>query len=236
MPHPTLIKPQTGFNLIELMVASIIGMLTIAGIITFFVKTVHSNSDGLNEIRLNQELRALMDVMARDIRRSGYWRNADGVTPNIYASGAHSLTVVNKDCITFSYDNYKASDSNPDVVQNSDATGFRLLNGTIKFRRNSSFCNKTTNWIALSDSDTVKITKLEFNIRPLCHNISSPLTPITKQRGCGESDNLLPPAEDDTLSITNIVTIKLSGELKADRKISAIDMTETVLVRNSTAI
>jgi len=228
---------QSGFSLLEVLVSSIIGSIAIAGIMTFFINTMQSNSDGLKEIRLNQELRALLDVMVRDIRRSGYWRNADGVTYNIYANDENALKVSsNGNCITYSYDNFKINDSKADIVQNSDAAGFRLINNTIKIRRNSSTCDSSRNWESLSDVSAINITALNFKITPVCINISSPILPTNIQRGCkadGGPGNLLAREANDTLATINKVTIKLSGELASDPSVSAMDIIEIVTVRNS---
>ena len=238
MPYTTLKNKskQSGFTLVELMVSSVIGLMVMAGTITFFVNTVQGNSIGLKQVHLNQELRALMDVMVRDIRRAGYSRNADGVSTNIYATNQHALNISNGNCITYSYDDYQTNNSNPNVVQNSDTAGFKLSNNIIKIRKKSSLCTSNVNWDSISDGETIKITKLEFKNTNICANISSPLTPVNDQRGCqnnGGPGLLLPPEQNDTLASMNVITITLSGELISDPSVSTTDITETIAVRNS---
>jgi len=167
-------KKQNGFTIIEVTVSSIIGAITLAGVITFFVNTVQSNSDGLKEARLNQELRALMDLMVRDIRRAGYWRNANGVDANIYATNEHSIKLPSNSCITYAYDDYQARKSDANRVQDTDAAGFRLINNTLKTRKKSALCDSNRNWESISDDKSLKITKLEFSLDNICNNISSP--------------------------------------------------------------
>ena len=238
MPYTALkIKyKQSGFTLIELMVSTVVGLLVMAGTMTFFVNTVQGNSHGLKQIHLNQELRALMDVMVRDIRRAGYSRNADGVSTNIYATNQDALLITNNSCITYSYDDYQANNSDPNIVQNSDRAGFKLSNNTIKIRKQSALCTSNVNWDSISDSNTIKITKLEFKNTNVCANISSPLQPVLDQRGCqnnGGPGLLLPPAQNDVLSSMNVITITLSGELISDPGVSTTNITETIAVRNS---
>ncbi len=87
-----------GFSLVELMIGITLGLIIISGVLGVFSSTVKNQSDNLKMSRLNQELRAVMDVMARDIRRAGYWglaadatRPVGTLTPSA-TSGAISLT------------------------------------------------------------------------------------------------------------------------------------------------
>lgn len=237
--NPQLNRRQLGYTLLEIMLSTAIASIAMAGIMTFFVNTVHSNSTELKTIHLSQELRALMDVMVRDIRRAGYWRHANGIQSNMYATGENIIAVTGKTCITYSYDNYLTRKSIANRVQASDSAGFRLSNGTIKVRKRSASCTSRTNWESLSDISTIRITKLEFKINSHCTNVSSQLQVIKEQRGCGNRNNFnqfLPPLVNDTLSTMNVVTIILSGELASDPKISSTDILETVLIRNSITI
>lgn len=67
--------PQGGFTFIELMIGIVVGMIVIAAATTIYVTTVRGSAETLRQIKLNQELRAIMDVMVSDIRRAGYWAN-----------------------------------------------------------------------------------------------------------------------------------------------------------------
>ena len=64
---------RNGFTLVELLIASVLGMLVVGGIITVFATTVRFNSDNLQMVRLNQELRGVMSLISRDLRRAGYF-------------------------------------------------------------------------------------------------------------------------------------------------------------------
>lgn len=240
MPNSTIKmskrKKQTGFTMVELMVSSIIGLITLAGVMTFFTNTVQSNSDGLKEVRLNQELRALMDVMVRDIRRAGYWRNANGIDPNIYATNEHAINIQNDNCITYAYDDFQARNSDANRVQDTDAAGFRLINNTLKIRRRSALCDSDRNWESISDDKSLKITKLEFSLNNICNNISSPLQPINSRRGClagGGPGLLLAPETNDALANMNVVTVVLRGELVSDPSVASMDIVENIAVRNT---
>ncbi|GAA4873999.1 PilW family protein [Ferrimonas pelagia] len=63
---------QTGFSLVELMVAMVLGLLVVSGVLGFFSASIQTNGVTLEVSRLNQELQTLMTTMARDLRRTGY--------------------------------------------------------------------------------------------------------------------------------------------------------------------
>lgn len=62
-----------GFSVVELLVGVAIGLFIIGGGIKLFVDALQGNRRLLLETRVNQELRAAADIVARDLRRSGYW-------------------------------------------------------------------------------------------------------------------------------------------------------------------
>nr|ART36070.1 B541 [uncultured bacterium] len=60
-----------GFTLIELMVALVLGLVVVGGVMGVFMSTYQSNSQNIKAVRLNEEMRAVMSMMTRDIRRAG---------------------------------------------------------------------------------------------------------------------------------------------------------------------
>ena len=75
------------------------GMFLLAGVIGIFSSTLTSQAEGLKATRLNQDLRNIMDLMARDVRRAGYWQLAYATgepAGNLVLSGTSgSITVTN---------------------------------------------------------------------------------------------------------------------------------------------
>lgn len=65
-----------GFTLVELMVGVAIALLVLAGALALFANVGAESRRLLLETRLNQDLRAAMDVVTRDLRRAGYWQGA----------------------------------------------------------------------------------------------------------------------------------------------------------------
>lgn len=65
-----------GLSVVELMVGLAVGMFIAAAALLSAVNLTESNRRVLLEARLNQDLRATMDMVTRHLRRAGYWGNA----------------------------------------------------------------------------------------------------------------------------------------------------------------
>jgi len=79
------IQQQSGMSLVELMISMALGIFVIGGVFTVYVAVSKSSAETLKQSRLNAEMSALMNIMANDIRRAGYWEiNTDG---SVDASG-----------------------------------------------------------------------------------------------------------------------------------------------------
>ena len=108
-----IVNKQRGFTLIELMVSMLIGLVILSAVIGMFVSMVKADNDYLKSVRLNQELRAAMSLIARDIRRAGVNRNAAVNSPanpfsvagttKISIGGSSALNATGNS-ISFSYD------------------------------------------------------------------------------------------------------------------------------------
>lgn len=61
-----------GFNLVELMVAMVAGLLLVAAVTSLFATILKANHTAMQTSRLNQEIQLLTDMIARDIQRAGY--------------------------------------------------------------------------------------------------------------------------------------------------------------------
>lgn len=65
-----------GFSLVEMLVSMAVGLFLLAGVVVLFSATLSSQSNTLKTTRLNQELRNVIDLISRDVRRAGYWQLA----------------------------------------------------------------------------------------------------------------------------------------------------------------
>lgn len=68
---------QRGLSLVELMVGIAIGLFVVAGAATLTSALLSDNRRLLLETQLQQDLRSSADIIARDLRRAGYWGTAE---------------------------------------------------------------------------------------------------------------------------------------------------------------
>jgi type IV pilus assembly protein PilW len=134
---------QRGLSIIELMVGVAIGMFIIGGAIKLFVDMFGNNRRLLLEARVNQDLRAAADIIARDVRRAGYWSAAVSAQP---ASNPYAPATIASSSIAYSYDRGASAAS---------AAAFSLSANTIFM---------TVGGVAqpLTDSNAVRVTRFEI--------------------------------------------------------------------------
>lgn len=215
-----------GFTLTELMVSVAIGLVVLAGIMTFYLSTARTGTEALKIARLNQYLRAAMDLMVSDIRRAGYWagsggqyRNSGGYITNPFASGNNDVATGNKSgeaaqsCIRFTYDANKDG-----AVQTSGSPlerfGFRLNANKLEMRQSGSESEVTCdNGIWFNMIDEVEISALEFKLEPA--------SPISNPYGAVSPNDVF----------VRTVKITVTGKLKSDANI-ARTVGQTVRIRN----
>ncbi|MFQ2607942.1 PilW family protein [Aeromonas caviae] len=173
-----MLRRHAGFSLVELMVAMVAGLLLVAAVTTLFATILRANSTAMKVSRLNQEVQAITDMMARDIERAGY--DASAATSTRLVSGAlpspfyfdASTDLMDQTatgsniyrCIRISYD-----DNENGVLNNSPSSsletrfysyssgdkGVKLATGT------SPTCNSGS---LISTDNTIEITQLTYRL------------------------------------------------------------------------
>ncbi|WP_367317254.1 PilW family protein, partial [Aeromonas simiae] len=58
--------------MVELMVAMVAGLLLVAAVSALFASILRADQTSMQVSRLNQEMQSIVDMMARDLQRSGY--------------------------------------------------------------------------------------------------------------------------------------------------------------------
>lgn len=172
------IRLSKGFSLIELMIAMAAGLLVIGAVIEFTISTARSTSVNIRSTRIMQDLRNSMNLIEREIRRSGFDENAykfagtcvspTGVCP---VSNFNSLVVDSPSCIVVSYDN--AASATPGTLAAGEFHGFRRVAnaagaGVIQAslagaaRPNCTDAATSANWLDVTNPDSVNVTNLNF--------------------------------------------------------------------------
>ena len=81
---------QSGFTLVELLISMLLGLMVVGMMISLYTSSVVNNSKIINQGKLNLEVKSLIELMSRDIRRAGYWADA---TSSALSTGLMTFTI-----------------------------------------------------------------------------------------------------------------------------------------------
>lgn len=122
------LRHSRGFNLVELMVAMVAGLLLVAAASALFASILKANKTAMQVSRLNQELQAVTDMIARDIQRAGYDASAatntlfynptSGSSTTLFPFAFKSADDLESNCIRVRYD-----DNENGALDNTSAAG-----------------------------------------------------------------------------------------------------------------
>ena len=89
---------QRGETLVGLMVGMTVGLIVTAASLAMLISTLSLNAQAINNSYLNQELKTIMDLMVRDVRRAQYSGTAMGCIggascTNAFSGGTEDWTV-----------------------------------------------------------------------------------------------------------------------------------------------
>lgn len=154
-----------GFSLVELLVGIAVGMFVVAAAALMTSGQLSDNRRLLLETQLQQDLRAAADIVARDLRRAGYWPAAYSGVP----SPAGGPVAPNP------YSSVTADPGNSSVIYSyrralgAQSFGFRLTEGGVLQSCADSTANgcatpTSPRWQALTDRSTVIVNS--FAISP----------------------------------------------------------------------
>ncbi len=162
-----------GFTITEVMIALVVNVIILLGLISVFSANTSNTAKTTDIDELSQQMEVAMQLMANDIRRAGYWGNADsdlntGVNSNPYMATGMDITVPSSSCILFSYD-YSKNGSVPAISSSYDDEryGYRLSGQTLQARPpGASFsCTAAASaWENVTDATIVQITALSFTL------------------------------------------------------------------------
>jgi prepilin peptidase dependent protein B len=152
-------RRQRGLSLVELMIGTTIGLFVVAGTVSLYATNASNSRRLLAEARLNQDLRAAMDLVSRDLRRAGYWGNSiKGTT----ITGTGTATMENPyRGITASEDGEVTYQFSRDATEDDSAAdtehfGFKLEDGVLMMQ------TEADSWSPMTDSNQVTVS--EFSI------------------------------------------------------------------------
>lgn len=216
-------RRQRGLSMVELLVGVAIGLFIAATGATLLAGNLRESRSLLIETRLMQDLRTAADIVARDLRRAGYWGAADagvwsagasGVVANPYVALAPGGAA--SDAVTFRYSRDAAENH---VVDGNEQFGFRLRNGAIELQLGAG------NWQALTDPATLTVT--QFAVTPLAETVSLAGACAST---CPPGSSTCPPRQ-----LVRSLDVAIAGRATADAQVTR-SVRSSVRLRNDALI
>jgi prepilin peptidase dependent protein B len=162
MLGPVTARHQRGGSLVELMLGLALGLFIVGAAGTLLVHRLREHRALLIETRLMHDLRSSADLIARDLRRAGYWGDATaamrrpGSTTATNPYAAIMPAAAASDAVSFSFSR-DASENNR--LDDNEHFGFRLRGGAIDMLLGRG------NWQAVTDPDSMRVTAFEITLR-----------------------------------------------------------------------
>lgn len=158
-PEPKLTRRQRGLSLVEMMVGIAVGLFVVAAAAMLVATQLSDNRRLLLETQMQQDLRASMDIITRELRRAGA-QSATAVLDGLATAGgeggkpnAYSGVTPNAGEST------EAGFSYMRAAGEQGPYGFKLEGGVIKTRL------ATAGWQELTDPNTLRITEFKVTAR-----------------------------------------------------------------------
>lgn len=161
-----------GLTLVELLVGISVGLVILSAAGSAMMSYMKSYSDSQKILNLNQNMRAAMDIMAREIRRAGYMSSdisdINKFKDNPFFKEDYDLkTYHNGQCIVFSYE----KDDAPEEASLGDKAGFKLgSDKSVQMRKSATEDKLECYWSGfqqlegITDEDII-VDKLNFTIQ-----------------------------------------------------------------------
>jgi prepilin-type N-terminal cleavage/methylation domain-containing protein len=128
----------SGFTLIELMIAMVLGLIVMGAVIALVMSMIRSNNQTIQSTRLTQELRATAAVITSELQRAGSAGNPFNVTA---ATGLGTVGTGTAGCITYTYSDIAGTTVNRAISLNGGAvylgttacgtSGVKLSSGSV---------------------------------------------------------------------------------------------------------
>ena len=225
----TLASPfrrQRGLSIVELLVGVAVGLIVVAAATMMVSTQLADNRRLLLETQLQQDLRATADLVSRDLRRAGFWWNAQRRTVAGAAAAAGPLdnpyTVVLPadkgevaQAVTYQYAHPNKIDDN--LVNDDERLGYRLRSGVIETQLGAG------NWQALTDVGALKIT--QFDITADTQDV-----PLACHLACSPGGTTCPPVQT-----VRSYTIDIAGQAVSDAAVKR-SVRSHVRLRNDTVV
>lgn len=172
-----LVRLQRGVSLVELLIASSLGLIVLASVGSIFLSGHNMAAERTKQLMLAQDMNDAIRIMKNDIQRAGY--NSDN-SGSLILSGASSTIIVGpaNDSISYVYEDenakwrivkFRFKSGSPNVIQmcvNTVSSGVALSDAS---------CGRGTVF-SLMDQAYINVTN--FNVQPTALSTSSEISSI----------------------------------------------------------
>ena len=219
MTKHRLNRPARGLSIVELLIGVAVGLFVLAGAAMVATDQIVDNRRLLLETQIQQDMRTAMDIIVRDIRRSGYGYYADELAtvggPPTPATAYQPAGAIGGPSDTLLYTYGEASYEDNKVVDPKDHRGFQHAGDVIQVQLGQD------NWQPLTDPDVVKITTFT----------ATPEATVTPLPTCKDG----PPCTETACGVPRIVTrsirVVIEGVARHDDRVKR-RLESIVRVRN----
>jgi prepilin peptidase dependent protein B len=175
-------RPARGLSIVETMVGLVIGMVVMAGALGMYVDNLTQSRRLLAEARLTQDLRAAADLIARDLRRAGYWGNALSGTRAAGGGTVQALNpyaAVQAGSTAVSY-NFSRDAAENDQLDGAEQFGFRVELGALQMQTANGAWQDVTDarsMILTANGLVINASETDVPLGHLCPRTCLPGTP-----------------------------------------------------------
>lgn len=224
---------QSGVSLVELMVSMVISLIVSMSMVGLMVNTLGTGTTTIQMTHLSAEIRTVLQIMSRDVRRANYHGNfikcfgnlecrtsldtgdADATGFIKSVSIDDSVATDESDCFFFWYDRNSNGNVTTDNLDYVGAFRRALVNGVgviemTTDQKTTPSCTSGTYWTAITDPNVINVTD------------------FTVSNSLSYTDTIT--AADDTQTVDKI-SMSITAELTRDTSISKT-FEEVIRVRN----
>jgi type IV pilus assembly protein PilW len=181
---------QRGLSLVEMMVGIAVGLIVVAAATLMVAGQLADNRRLLLETQLQQDLRAAADLVTRELRRAGYWRDvqrssaAAGALLPVMANPYAGMVPADDSAgsnVSFVYADKDRIDNN--AIDSDEQLGFRLRDGVVESQLGAG------NWQPLTDPAVMRVTG--FTVTPRVQTVT-----LACALACSAGGSLCPPQQE----------------------------------------
>ncbi|MDT8998723.1 prepilin-type N-terminal cleavage/methylation domain-containing protein [Paucibacter sp. APW11] len=225
-------RRQAGLSLVEMMVGITVGLVVTAAAASMMLSQMTETRRLLQETELQQDLRAITELIRRETQHAGYWANPDAGTWMINDSGnrirnpygqislSTSPGATTPDSITFYRSEAERLLNGPSTSPGSgfkhennsadagEQHGFRLVNSVLSYR-----LTRTSQWQPLTSTDQVEITSFSITQSNQCLPTNE-FSPTPCPSG---STTCTPPPGQDVMTLNFSIGARLAKDHSVTR-------------------